>query len=170
MFLAKAARLRCLMCYLVVLSSALFVPYKTSLAEEPARPEMTRLSMTDLRMVFDVYERMTKRKLKIGSDVPLNIEVSIQFEGPKNEAIKVIRQALMEKGIELRETETETVVTYAPPKNGVVPNKPSSPGPAPKPVQPIFPPRAVTPKADDALRVQRMGQRTEPLDWKTISN
>jgi hypothetical protein len=111
MFPMNAVRLYAI----VALGCGLLVP-ELSWAKEPQSEEQVSANLGDLRTTLLLYQRLTGRKLWIEPRAAPYMELSINFEGPKDESIKVIRKALLEKGITLRDAETETFVTYAPPK------------------------------------------------------
>src|SRR5262249_49935846 len=90
-------------------------PTASGQAEAPAKDAVT-MHIDSLRFALDVYERFAKRKLWLSPEVPaqFDIVVSIEFEGSKDKALEVVQKALLEKGITIRNTETETFATLAP--------------------------------------------------------
>ncbi len=92
---------------LILLCFAILLPVFASHAED-----RVRLSLTDLRHVLDFYAHLTKHKVWVELGLSLDREVSVNFEGGQDEALKVIRTVLLQKnGIEIRETDKATFVS-----------------------------------------------------------
>lgn len=83
----------------------LILALSTMICSAADAPEV-RLSVTEMRGCLDYYERLTKSKVWISTDVDLKEEVAIDGEGSRVEMLKLIRTVLLEKyGIQVRDGE-----------------------------------------------------------------
>jgi hypothetical protein len=83
--------------------------------DEKAGSGKVSIHTADMRYLLDLYADISKRRVWIDLKTQ-PLDARVDFDGPAEQALEAIRKALLEKGIELRDTGVESFVSMAPEK------------------------------------------------------